>query len=162
MNYKTKTILAYLLVVIWMIVIFLFSNATGDISGGSSKGILSHIVTFTDNIVVKIGVKDKALTNNEKEKIVESLNIPIRKLAHFSEYLILCILWLRAFNLSNVKHKYIFALILSILYAMSDEYHQTFIAGRSGQAFDVFIDSSGSFMGNLIYYIYNKFKKIKS
>ena len=60
--------------------------------------------------------------------------MPIRKLAHFTEYLILC-----------------------ILYAFTDEYHQTFINGRTGQILDVLIDSSGSLLGSGIYYLGSKF-----
>jgi VanZ family protein len=41
------------------------------------------------------------------------------------------------------KRPYLWAILLTILYAVSDEYHQTFVPGRNGQLADVLIDSLG-------------------
>jgi len=41
------------------------------------------------------------------------------------------------------KIKLILAIIFSVLYAFSDEFHQSFISGRSGSIIDVGIDSVG-------------------
>ena len=45
------------------------------------------------------------------------------------------------------KRTFIFAIILCILYAISDEIHQHFIPGRSGDLLDVGIDTMGSCLG---------------
>ena len=156
-NYKL--ILSYLFVILWMIVIFLFSNANGELSGSSSKGLISGSITIVDNTLVNLHLKNKPITELEREQLIEKLNIPIRKLAHFTEYLILCILWLNALSQSNIKHKYIYAILISIIYACSDEYHQTFISNRAGQLFDVFIDSSGVIIGSIIYKLLFKIRK---
>jgi VanZ family protein len=44
------------------------------------------------------------------------------------------------------------------LYAISDEYHQSFVAGRQARILDVCIDSSGALLSTLIYIIFNKNK----
>lgn len=69
----------------------------------------------------------------------------LRKLAHMAEYAILCFLIFKALRGHNldVKKSLILAVIFSILYAISDEYHQTFIFGRQGRTVDVLIDSFG-------------------
>lgn len=69
----------------------------------------------------------------------------LRKLAHITEYAILTFLLIKAFKEHNLSRKQIlfFAVIIAVLYAVSDEYHQTFIFGRQGAARDVVIDSVG-------------------
>jgi len=72
----------------------------------------------------------------------------LRKIAHITEYAILAWLLIRAlkgYQLTN-RQILISAISLSILYAISDEYHQTFILGREGALRDVLIDSSGVFL----------------
>jgi VanZ family protein len=44
------------------------------------------------------------------------------------------------------KHVFALALALTILYACSDEYHQTFVAGRHGSPVDVLIDGAGAWL----------------
>ena len=80
----------------------------------------------------------------------------LRKLAHTAEYAILGWLSFRAFERSGMKrpHAAIFAILLSVLYAISDEWHQHFIAGRHGAPIDVLIDTFGSVMGTLMRYRY--------
>jgi len=40
--------------------------------------------------------------------------------------------------------------VFGLLYGISDEFHQSFISGRSCQAFDVAIDTTGSFCGGIL------------
>ncbi len=80
--------------------------------------------------------------------------------AHFIEYLILSFLLLRAFdNTTNlaIKTKYVFVVIIVILYAMSDEWHQSFIPTRIPSLFDIITD----IMGAVVLLSYNKWKKIR-
>ncbi len=79
----------------------------------------------------------------------------LRKLAHITEYAILTFLLIRALsNYQLSKRKIIlWSVILAILYAISDEYHQTFIFGREGTIRDVCIDSSGVFFA-LLFHIF--------
>lgn len=64
-----------------------------------------------------------------------------RKIAHITEYAILTWLLFRA--LIPHKRALLAAIIFSLLYAISDEYHQTFVFGRQGCLRDVLIDSLG-------------------
>lgn len=50
------------------------------------------------------------------------------------------------YEFSDIK-RMIFALLIGMGYAASDEIHQLFIAGRSGQVIDVFIDTIGVAIG---------------
>ena len=91
---------------------------------------------------------------------IEILSYIIRKLAHFTEYLILGILVYNAVNSYN-KNMYI-AIIICIIYAISDEIHQLFVPGRSCQILDITIDSIGSTIGIFILsYIKKIHKKFK-
>lgn len=68
-----------------------------------------------------------------------TLDLILRKLAHMTEYGLLWLLWLRALGW---RRPWVAALI-AIGYAISDEWHQSFIAGRVGSPLDVGIDAAG-------------------
>ena len=72
----------------------------------------------------------------------------LRKLAHISEYTILTLLLINALKEQGLSRKKILLLAigLAFFYAISDEYHQSFILGRNGTFRDVLIDSSGIFL----------------
>src|SRR5687767_12118313 len=68
-----------------------------------------------------------------------------RKLIHFGEYALLCFLWWRALvTVTSARRAALVALILASSYALTDEYHQTFVEGRHGSALDWAIDSAGA------------------
>ena len=67
-----------------------------------------------------------------------------RKLIHAGEYALLCFLWWWALSPGMARRPALIAAVaVSIAYAASDEYHQTFIDGRHGSPLDVAIDSAG-------------------
>jgi len=78
-------------------------------------------------------------------------DILIKKGAHMAEYAILVVLWWRALS-TRVKRFSPLGLAwgLAVLYAISDEYHQTFVPGRHGRALDVIIDTAGATLAVLI------------
>lgn len=72
----------------------------------------------------------------------------LRKIAHTIEYFILTFLLYRGFaGTGNRKIFLLFAYpaTLSFFYALSDEFHQSFVPGRCGSIRDVLIDSIGIF-----------------
>lgn len=73
------------------------------------------------------------------------LDLVGRKIVHAALYGLLCWLWARALatRLSGAR-AVACALAFSVLYAVSDEYHQTFVAGRDGSSLDVAIDTAGA------------------
>lgn len=74
----------------------------------------------------------------------------VRKLAHFTEYAILYFFAYRVVSLykNDPFAKYI-SLIICVLYAASDEWHQTFIPGRDAKILDMGIDSLGAIVAML-------------
>jgi len=81
----------------------------------------------------------------------------LRKLAHVFVFgLLFYLSWKVAISL-KLKYAFIWAIIFSILYACSDEWHQGFVPGRGPSIVDVSIDSFGVVISFLLIY----FKKIK-
>jgi VanZ family protein len=70
-------------------------------------------------------------------------DVALRKLAHVTEYAVLTALWWRALQALNVPRPLLAAMLLSVAYAATDEFHQTFVDGRRGTPVDVLIDSIG-------------------
>jgi VanZ family protein len=71
-----------------------------------------------------------------------------RKLIHMTEYGLLWFLWLRA--LGRHRHAGWIAAAIAIAYAITDEFHQTFVQGRHGVPRDVLIDSGGVLVAALL------------
>jgi len=76
-----------------------------------------------------------------------SIDFLVKKAAHVTEYAVLCLLFFRAFKLAMIPRKALAAsAIMAVIYAVSDEYHQTFVPLREGTVRDVFIDCIGIFL----------------
>jgi VanZ family protein len=85
---------------------------------------------------------------------IEQVQFYIRKAAHVTEYTILAALLYRALvNTVLVGRAWISAAVvvaLSGVYAISDEFHQSFVPSRTATARDVMIDAVGAVCGVLI------------
>jgi len=82
----------------------------------------------------------------------------MRKIAHITEYAILTFLFFRASSKNlNYKKAISYSALFSIIFALTDEYHQLFVFGRGGNLRDVLIDSLGIFL--MVFLIYRKVKK---
>ena len=72
-------------------------------------------------------------------------------MAHFTIYATLGLSVFSMFKMLIEKIKPVYTVIIStlfcLLYAISDEIHQTFVPGRSGQISDVILDTSGALLG---------------
>lgn len=139
-NMITRTI-TLMLTIIVCIIIFKFSSEDSGKSTGTSDFIIDTIINinpFTRN-----------LDDVKKEEIKENIKMPIRKLAHFSIYTVLGITtMLHMFTYAISKSKKMgSSLVIGMLYAISDEIHQLFVPGRSGQITDVCIDTIGVLFG---------------
>lgn len=147
-----KKIISIILLILWMIIIFLFSSADANKSLGTSDKVISATIQIKDKIT------NETTSACDKEKIIEDATFYVRKLAHISEYLILGLLMFNALLQYNVKNIY-FAIGLCIIYSCTDEFHQLFINGRTGSIRDVLIDSIGIIIGTYLYKIIfvNKF-----
>jgi VanZ family protein len=68
-----------------------------------------------------------------------------RKLVHFAEYALLCLLWWRAFEHGlGPRRAALLAFAITTAYAATDELHQSFIEGRHGTPVDWLIDTAGA------------------
>jgi VanZ family protein len=65
-----------------------------------------------------------------------------RNLGHFGGYALLAAAWCWALR-GGVSRPMALAAALSLIYAITDEYHQTFVEGRTGTWEDVAIDALG-------------------
>jgi VanZ family protein len=80
----------------------------------------------------------------------ELLDTLLKKGAHMIEYAILVVLLWRAWNArQRPVASLALAFVLAVLYAASDEFHQTFVPGRLGRVQDVLIDSLGAALAAL-------------
>jgi VanZ family protein len=68
----------------------------------------------------------------------------LRKCAHMTEYAVLAVLLRRALGRDAP------ALLLASAYAVTDEFHQTFVRGRHGSPVDWAIDTAGALAGLLL------------
>ncbi|HXD34203.1 MAG TPA: VanZ family protein [Pyrinomonadaceae bacterium] len=129
----------YAPLLIWMA--FIFFASTGNFSADNTGALIRPLLLwfFPD------------LSN---ERLI-AVHFFIRKLAHFTEYAILGLLTARAFIDSSRaglrRHWFVDGLILIILYALSDEYHQSFVAARTASIFDSLIDISGGLFALMMF-----------
>lgn len=143
-----KKIVKLVLLITWMAIIFNFSNDNGTESTKKSDLVITKIY----QVITNAEPSKKQLQN-----IIDKYVYPIRKLAHFTEYAVLGILlvnFINEFKILSIK-VIIISVILCMLYAISDEIHQLFSAGRSARILDVFIDTLGSSTGIIIYKLLN-------
>ncbi len=138
-----KKVFKLVLLILWMILIFCFSNQRADDSSKLSDGVIVKVASVL--------VKDD-LTNNKKDELIDKYTFIIRKTAHFSIYLILGILSINLLSSFDIKRIIAFSSLICFIYACTDEFHQLFVIGRSCEVRDVLIDTLGSLTGILIYY----------
>lgn len=133
-----KKIIKLVFIIIWLLVIFLFSNQDGSTSTSLTNGILEKYLFFVDSDI---------------------FFMIIRKMAHITEYFILGILVLNFINEFKVDKKIIISILICFILASFDEFHQLFIPDRTGRLLDVFIDMIGASLGILILSLIKNHKK---
>lgn len=144
----SKRFLLWSAVLIWMGLIFFFSSKTAPESSGQSGTLIRMILTWVDSSF-------ETLASAEQELRIEALQHIVRKLAHMSIYAVLgmlCVSALYTHRLQNWVRPSLASLIC-MSYAISDEWHQTMVPGRSGELRDVLIDSLGALLGVLLVFI---------
>lgn len=150
---KKRKIIFAVLALLWMGIIFSFSARNGEQSSSDSnkvgtvlgKLLIPQFTEWTDKMQVEFAVK---------------IDHIVRKTAHVTEYAVLGFLLAQAFM--EDKAKLLFRIIMpwciGALYAATDEIHQLFIPGRSGQISDVLLDSVGVLIGVMVVNIWDKLK----
>lgn len=132
-----KKFLPWFAVLLWMGVIFYLSHQPATVSNQLSTSITEKIIETVHKI---IPATDSKLAN---------LNGIVRKNAHFIIYFVLGLFVtaaLKIFGFTGTR-LVLFALLICVVYAISDEFHQYFVDGRGPQVKDVLIDSAGAILG---------------
>lgn len=146
MKIRIRKIIFFILTLLTFITIFIFSSQNGEDSGNLSRNFAK--------VIINILPFSKNLDEVQKETIIENSQFIIRKLAHFSIYAVVGINtmgFVDTFNKLKTKKKFIIVLLVGIIYAITDEFHQMFSGGRTPAIMDVIIDSCGVVFGILIY-----------
>lgn len=136
-----KKIILWMLVISCMVTIFAFSSQEATESKKTSSKFITSVIRLLD--------VNKSLSHQEIENIAEKITTLVRKSAHFSIYALLGLLVALLFSQYGIvgKRQLLFAVLWVFLYACSDEFHQTFVEGRSGEVRDILIDTAGGFCG---------------
>lgn len=150
MNKKIFRYSCLVFTVFIMGLIFYFSMQNSAESDALSNSLLEKIIVlFEKNL--------KNLPINEQLIVLEKYHIILRKLAHFGIYALLGFFVYGFLGTCNRYKKavlLIFSVAFTFFYALSDEFHQMFVSGRSAQFTDVLIDTSGGILGSIIMAIF--------
>lgn len=130
-----------LLLLLWMGSIFYLSGQPGGVSESLSQGI-SHMLT--DKIASWCGL----------ELDVRLWHFWLRKAAHAFLYVMLAV-WCALF-LYKSRHLtgwrlLVSVIVVSFLYAVSDELHQAWVPGRSAELRDIVIDTVAAALGAVVW-----------
>ena len=160
-------IAAAVLAVIWMFRIFSFSDAPGSVSMQTSRSV-SYDLVKSVNDILGLGMDEDRIYG-----LSRSIEKTVRKLAHMCEFAVLgalvgcaCDAWRYAgFRTDPVKResmrsgpfgaylRAIAALLICLIYGATDEFHQTFVDGRSGEVRDVLVDTLGALIAIVLIWI---------
>lgn len=139
-------------------VIFCFSSQSAEDSSALST-------SFTKQVLNTLPIV-RSLSPVQREKTVNNLHNFIRKAAHFGIYAVLGLLVFSLCKSYGVSFctAFWYSFLSCCLYAVSDELHQLFSAGRGCRAIDVVIDTAGAvvgiFFGQLFFMLLQKLRGI--
>lgn len=127
----------WILVVLWMAFIFHLSAQPASQSKDLSLGLTDYVLDLLNRFFPTITID------------TSWLHAFFRKLAHFVVFFLLAVLMMHAMRASGFagKRAMLTSLLVCILYAISDEWHQFFVPHRGAQLSDVILDTFGSGMG---------------
>ena len=159
---KKKLPIVILLCLFWMGFIFYMSSNNGQISHQES----TKVVNLIENTEAKLQDKAENKTTNENSQVDKNtinvqqvkenkLDHVIRKNAHAFMYMILAFLVsnvLFAFN-KRGKDAIVYILFICLFYAVTDEFHQSFVPGRTSLVSDVLVDFGGALIGLTFFYL---------
>lgn len=144
---KLPRILSWIPAATWMVLIF--AGSTDALSSRRTSRIIGPFLRW-----LYPGISDQA---------VEWVQTLARKTAHGLEYAILAVLIWWALNWARLgiprpwpRRLALQAWGLATLYAMTDEFHQTFVSSRQGQIQDVVIDSIGALVAMFLLWWWGK------
>jgi len=128
----------YLPLIAWLA--FISYASSDDFNAGNTSRIIGPLILW--------------LFPNTSPETLAVIHFVTRKIAHFTEYAILGFLAARAFRTSPrpaVHERWLLICVtLVVVYALLDEYHQSFVPSRTASIFDSLIDMSGGLTALII------------
>ncbi|AGX45179.1 VanZ family protein [Clostridium saccharobutylicum] len=144
-----------LLCIFWIGFIFYMSSNNGEISHEQS----TKVVDLIEN---KAASQNSNVTTNTNKNTVQTQQLKdnkldhiVRKNAHAFMYMVLAILVSGMFFRFNKKGKgiIIYILFICLFYAVTDEFHQSFVPGRTSLVSDILVDFGGALIGLTLFYL---------
>lgn len=138
--------LSFVPAIIMMILIFTFSEQDGATSSQLSYQVGVKVFSIANETF------DKGWSAERISQLSKKSQFYIRKTAHFTEYFLLAVSVAFPLYVFGVRGLWLvfFAGGFCVAFAGLDEYHQSFIAGRTPQKRDVLIDSCGVLLGVIV------------
>jgi VanZ family protein len=143
-------VLYWLPVVLWMSVIFSFSTDAG--ATRNTSRFIGPLLRWFDPTI--------------SDQSIHAVQLGVRKTAHLAEYAVLAVLLWRARRKPSRadprpwrRSDALFALGIAVLFAVTDEWHQSFVPSRQGQLTDVLVDSGGAALGLLVLWMAGRWRK---
>lgn len=130
------------LLCLWMILIFGLSSQNAETSSQTSGNVIESVAE-----IFYPGFSD--MTDTQQNEVIGAFQFIARKTAHFTLYAILgALAFLSVVSYRSLKYRLriFISAVICLLYASSDEFHQLFVAGRSGEIRDICIDFCGSLL----------------
>ncbi len=142
-----RTIVKYWLpVLLWMG--FIFWMSTGMFSAQNTFDFFHRLLRSVD----------PAISNS----MVRLINNSLRKAGHVTEFFISGMLVFRGFRAGSNQPRMLrwamFSIVFIVLFAASDEYHQSFVASRTASVLDVCIDTGGGVLA-IFYSMLRQYRK---
>ena len=133
----------YLPLIVWLV--FIFFASSDNLNAGNTSRIIGPLILW--------------LFPSTSPETLAVVNVITRKIAHFTEYAILGFLAARAFRTSPHpainRRWFLICIALVAVYALLDEYHQSFVPSRTASIHDSLIDMAGG----LTVLIFIRFRK---
>ena len=158
-NNPVTKLLSFLPTALLMFLIFGFSAQDGESSGSLSFEISLFLVKLFSPLL------PAAMSETIMFERAELIHYFVRKAAHMTEYFLLALSLQLPLTACFSKYlaprfRIIIGFFVTVLFAALDEFHQTFVPGRSGNFIDVCIDSTGAFIASLcLILFYSLYKK---
>ena len=144
-----RSVIAVLLIVD-MALIFSFSAQKAEQSDSTSTGFIKVLAEM-------LYPGFSSLSEEKQQSVVDSLQFIVRKAAHMTEFASLGVLLCAfAFTFGTKFRIFLLSFLGGVFYAGTDEFHQLFVEGRSGQLSDVFVDGAGVLVGMTVFYFLMK------
>ena len=141
---KKRIVIFSILSVVWCGIIFYLSSENSTESSQRSRGI---VVSVCESFVPDLSSYSEA----DKAELIDSVSFYVRKAAHFTAYAILGGSLFQVFCfVKDKRFRGLSAVFGSFAYAVSDEFHQSFVSGRSCEFRDMVIDTCGALLAVMI------------